>query len=203
IRNIPPHLTPKPKLPGKTIVQCLICGIKQSLHKMREHVGGHILLSLEALRRQACLLQECVGVEPCGFCGLDGCITQLTISKEGKHSIKSSCLYHYEKMQYKAAKASSNQSPCTNVPLHCSLCPKSVTGNQRTFCKYNASYHLASEHSADNEKLPVIPRKMMVDIFIRKKEEQQLGVAAKVMEDYRRDEGIPDSDAIESIASIE
>ncbi|KAJ6618015.1 hypothetical protein B0H10DRAFT_1947987 [Mycena sp. CBHHK59/15] len=180
IRNIPPHLTPKPKLPGKTIVQCLICGIKQSLHKMREHVGGHILLSLRGIEAGAL-------------------ITRLTISKEGKHSIKSSCQYHYEKMQYKAAKASSNRSPCTNVPLHCSLCPKSVTGNQRTFWKYNASYHLASEHSADNEKLPVIPRKMMVDIFIHKKEEQQLGITAKVTEDYRRDEGIPDSNAIDAI----
>ncbi|KAJ6603981.1 hypothetical protein B0H10DRAFT_1957556 [Mycena sp. CBHHK59/15] len=55
------------------------------------------------------------------------------------------------------------------------------------------------EHSDDNEKLPVIPRKMIVDIFIRKKEEQQLGVTAKVTEDYRRDEGVLDSDAIDAM----
>ncbi|KAJ7497921.1 hypothetical protein B0H11DRAFT_1630115, partial [Mycena galericulata] len=99
----------------------LICGRIQTIQKMREHVGGHILLSLRHVEEPG-PLQNKVGPEPCGFCGLEGCVTQLTISKEGKHSIKSSCKYHYEKMQYKAAKATSKRSPCTNVPLHCSLC---------------------------------------------------------------------------------
>ncbi|KAJ6603661.1 hypothetical protein B0H10DRAFT_2315727 [Mycena sp. CBHHK59/15] len=198
IRNLPPHLAPMPKLSAKSIVDCLICGKNCSLNKMRKHVGGHILLSLRGVEEPGPVIRK-VGVNLCGFCGLDGCVTQLTISKEGKHSIQSSCLYHYEKMQYKAAKASSNRSPCTNVPLHCMLCTKSVAGNHRTFWKYNASFHLASEHSDDNEKLPVIPRKMIVDIFIFKKEEQQLGVTAKVTEDYRRDEGVPDSDAIDAM----
>ncbi|KAJ7265315.1 hypothetical protein C8J57DRAFT_1036595, partial [Mycena rebaudengoi] len=139
------HLTPKPKLSAKTIVHCLICGEKQAINKMREHVGTHILLSQWDIIVEEPLLKP-VGVDQCGFCGLDGCITQLTISKEGKHSVKSSCQYHYNKMQYKAAKASSNRSPCTNIPLHCAMCPKAVTGIQRTFWKYNASYHLASEH---------------------------------------------------------
>ncbi|KAJ7506434.1 hypothetical protein B0H11DRAFT_1646663, partial [Mycena galericulata] len=108
----------------------LICGRIQTIQKMREHVGGHILLSLRHVEEPGPLqnknLTDCVrlGLSPVAFvgCGLEGCVTQLTISKEGKHSIKSSCKYHYEKMQYKAAKATSKRSPCTNVPLHCSLC---------------------------------------------------------------------------------
>ncbi|KAJ7711114.1 hypothetical protein B0H16DRAFT_1267896, partial [Mycena metata] len=123
IHNIPAHLIPKPKLPGKMSVPCLICGKNQTLNKMREHVGAHILLALRHVNSGVLLLLNMeIGIEPCGFCGLDGCITQLSVSKEGKHSIKSSCQYHYEKIQYKAAKATSNRSPCTNVSLHCSLC---------------------------------------------------------------------------------
>ncbi|KAJ7104870.1 hypothetical protein C8R44DRAFT_807209 [Mycena epipterygia] len=198
VQNVPGHLTPMPKLPGKTSVPCLICDKTLALNKMREHVGGHILLSLRQVEESG-PLQNKVGPEPCGFCGWEGCVTQLKISKEGKHSIKSSCKYHYEKMQYKAAKASSKRSPCTNVPLHCSLCKKSNTGLPRTFWKYNASYHLASDHSNNNETLPVIPKQMMVDIFIRKQEESQLGVTARITEEYRREERIPDSDAIDAM----
>ncbi|KAJ7163663.1 hypothetical protein C8R46DRAFT_1163839 [Mycena filopes] len=166
-----------PKLPGKSSIPCLICGKNLLLNKMREHVG----------------------IEPCGWCGLDGCVSQLAVSKEGKHSIKSSCIYHYEKMNYKSAQAASNRSPCTNVPLHCSLCKKSSTGISQTIWKYNASYHLAGEHSNNNETLPIIPRQMMIAIFIRKKEESQLGVTAKITEQYRREEMIPDSEAIDAM----
>ncbi|KAJ6596494.1 hypothetical protein B0H10DRAFT_2327815, partial [Mycena sp. CBHHK59/15] len=80
IRNLPPHLAPMPKLSAKSIVDCLICGKNCSLNKMREHVGGHILLSLRGVEEPGPVIRK-VGVNPCGFCGLDGCVTQLTISK--------------------------------------------------------------------------------------------------------------------------
>ncbi|KAJ6609768.1 hypothetical protein B0H10DRAFT_2295284 [Mycena sp. CBHHK59/15] len=155
------------------------------------HLAPMPKLSAKGVEEPAPVITK-VGVDPCGFCGLDGCVTQLTISKEGKHSIQSSCRYHYEKMQYKAAR---------HPPIghHAQMFHYIACCNHRTFWKYNAPYHFASEHSNNNERLPVIPRKMVVETFIRKKEEQQLGVTAKVTEDYRRDEGIPDSDAIDAM----
>ncbi|KAJ7117959.1 hypothetical protein C8R43DRAFT_838586, partial [Mycena crocata] len=76
VQAVPAHLTPKPKLPGKTVVPCLICGKNLVLNKMREHVGGHILLSLHHIEDSSSHLAK-IGAEPCGFCGLDGCVTQL------------------------------------------------------------------------------------------------------------------------------
>jgi hypothetical protein len=86
-------------------------------------------------------IPENLGENPCGFCRQDGCFTSLLEKKSGnsiKISITSNCHYHYERMQYKHAATSSSTMPCTNVPIHCPLCPTSVSGNQQTIWKYNA-----------------------------------------------------------------
>jgi hypothetical protein len=92
-----------------------------------------------------------IGALPCGFCGLDStCQTQLTVKKGGVLSISSTCPYHYDKMQYKAAQEPTKTSPCTNLPIHCQLCPPmGISGEPRTIWKYNAIYHLLSEHPPD------------------------------------------------------
>ncbi|KAJ7716456.1 hypothetical protein B0H16DRAFT_1339028, partial [Mycena metata] len=86
---------------------------------------------------------------------------------------------------------------CLTAQQHKSLLAKTRVELMKLRTQYNASYHLASEHSNDNNTLPVIPRHMMVDIFIRKQEASQLGVTAKFTEQFRREERIPDSDAID------
>src|ERR1700728_3850554 len=75
---------------------------------------------------------------------------------------------HYERMQYKNASVSSNNMPCTNVPIHCPLCLPSFSGNPQTIWKYNAVYHLISEHS-NNGVIPEIPGELML---IHKTEEE-------------------------------
>ena len=50
-------------------------------------------------------------------------------------------------MNYKAAGKFSKAIPCTNVTVHCPLCPTSVSGQTQTIWKYNVMYHLIHEHS--------------------------------------------------------
>src|SRR5258707_15673316 len=83
-----------------------------------------------------------VGVNSCGLCGREGCFTQLKLKKNGSASINSNCTYHYSGMQYKRAAQFSNPQPCTNVPIHCPLCPNAASGDPQTTWKYNALYHL-------------------------------------------------------------
>ncbi|KAH6910032.1 hypothetical protein BKA70DRAFT_1046415, partial [Coprinopsis sp. MPI-PUGE-AT-0042] len=87
---------------------------------------------------------------PCGFCGLDGCATQLIkAGKTGKpsFSIKSQCQYRYTRLQYKNTSTFNPAKPtCTNVPIHCPLCPRAISGHPRTIWKYNAVMHLLTNH---------------------------------------------------------
>ena len=57
---------------------------------------------------------EQLGENPCGFCGRDGCFTNL-LEKKSRNSISitvtSNCPYHYERMQYKQAATFSNNMP--------------------------------------------------------------------------------------------
>jgi hypothetical protein len=104
-----------------------VCGEPTALKDMQNHVGGHILCTFcESEATDEGTLQS-VGDDPCGFCGLDGCLTQLLEKKGGGITITSNCLYHYVQMQYGAAAKYTRSSPCTNVPIHCPICPTSVS----------------------------------------------------------------------------
>ncbi|KAJ7735697.1 hypothetical protein B0H14DRAFT_2639136 [Mycena olivaceomarginata] len=147
-------------------------------------------------------LNNPIGSEPCGFCGLDGCFTQLLNPEHPKKpvSIKSSCRYHYAGMNYKAAKIPAKSSPSTNVPIHCALCPPNqISGEPQTIWKYNAMHHIVVEHSLANNILPSIPTEFMKELFIRKSEEDALGISAAQTADWRRQYRIPDSDAIDML----
>ena len=110
-----------------------------------------------------------------------------------KFTITSNSPYYYEHMQYKKAAVFFNNMPCTNIPIHCPVCPLSFSGNPQTIQKYNALYHLTSEHSR-NGIIPEIPGELLVKMFIHKAEEEVLGIDQKATERYRRDNQIPDSD---------
>src|SRR6202050_569783 len=115
-------------------------------------------------------------------------ITNLLEKKSGnsiKFTITSNCSYHYECMQYKNAAVSPNNMPCTNVPIHCPLCPPSFSGNPQTIWKYNALYHLISEHS-NNGIIPEIPGELLVKMFIHRAEEEVLGIDQNATERSRR-----------------
>ena len=144
---------------------------------------------------------------PCGFCGLDsGCQTQLIFKKHGVAHVKSTCPYHYEKMQYKAALEPTKGGPCTNVPIHCRLCPPlKVSGEMRTIWKYNTIYHLLSEHSQDitmTQILPIIPGQMVVDMFVSSSEEALMKVPLAATKAHREEYRLQNSDGIEEIKEV-
>ena len=142
-----------------------------------------------------------VGVDPCGFCGIDGCIVQLT-KKGNSSTIACSCKYHHKGMTYGMAMKCTKSAPCTNVPIHCTLCPLSPSGQlePHTIWKYNVMYHLAEYHAdwgSDDLTLPRIPGQLFIDSFITSEEECLMGIDETLTEDWRNENQIPDTDGIE------
>ena len=82
------------------------------------------------------------------------------------------------------------------MPIYCPLCPTAVSGDPPTIWKYNALYHLISEHSSGSTP-PPIPGQLLVQIFITKEEENALGILEHDIVDWRRQNNIPDSDGVE------
>ncbi|KAH9922493.1 uncharacterized protein B0H18DRAFT_879325 [Fomitopsis serialis] len=184
------------KQAGTASVACFICGIRHLVKNMRNHVGHHILYAMRGIDEDACNIDN-LGIEPCGFCGRDGCVVQLT-KKNNSASITSSCPYHYTSMSYNSAKSVSKATPCTNVPIHCPLCPTGRTGQPRTIWKYNVLFHLAKEHmDVDGERMPPIPLQLAVDMHISLEEETLMKVDRDVTEGWRIKHEIPGSDDIE------
>ncbi|KIJ92810.1 hypothetical protein K443DRAFT_33511, partial [Laccaria amethystina LaAM-08-1] len=90
---------------------------------------------------------------------------------------------------------------------YCGLCsPLAISGEPRTIWKYNAIFHLLTEHAQDSvgmdpnrdsQKLPKIPGQMIVDMFISREEEEFLKVNAQLTTEDREKHGIPNSDGVE------
>jgi len=156
---------------------------------------GHILHTLcESDAPDECTLQS-VEDNPCGFCGLDGCLTQQLEKKGGGIIITSNCKYHYAQMQYKAAAKFSKSSPCTNVPIHCPICPSSVSKAPQTIWKYNALFHLTSEHATDSTP-PKIPRQLLADMHITREEEKALKITEEATDAWREEHDIPCTESL-------
>jgi hypothetical protein len=191
VKDVPDCLLPQKKYSGKDILSCLLCGEEMALKDMRKHVGGHILCNLHAHDGpDECTLQS-VGDNPCGFCGLDGCITQLLAKKGGGFT----CQYHYVQMQYQLAAQFSKSSPYTNVPIHCPICPTSVSKAPQTIWKYNALFHLTSEHASDSTP-PKIPRQLLADMHIRKEEGMALNFKQEATDAWRKEHNIPATESL-------
>ena len=65
-----------------------------------------------------------------------------------------------------------------------------------TIWKYNALYHLISEHSSGSTPQS-IPGQLLVQTFITKDEERAMGTLEHVTVDWRRQHNIPDSDGVQ------
>ena len=79
--------------------------------------------------------------------------------------------------------------------IHYPLCPTAVSGDPLTIWKYNALYHLISEHSSGSTP-PLIPGQLLVQMFITKEEEKALGISEHNTVDWRRENNIPDTDVV-------
>ncbi|KAG6825839.1 hypothetical protein H0H92_002235 [Tricholoma furcatifolium] len=168
---------------------------------MREHVGQHILHAFRRTPDPSGVLGK-IGLNPCGWCGLEGCVTRMVTKKRGTFQLMSNCPYHYERMVYDHAKEYSPDGPCTNVPVRCWLCPTLETaGDLPAVWKYNAWAHLMMEHAdpADEMSLPDVPDKFLIDIFVSKKEEEDLGISQEQTMAYREEFEIQNSSDVEEV----
>jgi len=198
ITDLPAHLTVE-TLSADDEVQCHFCTQSTKLKNMRNHVGKHtILLAKHAKDGSDILKPGMIGVDPCGWCGRDGCKVQLT-KKGNSHSISSSCPYQYSKMVYAWALKCTKASPCTNVPIHCPICLPGLSGQPRTLWKYNALFHFATEHAPVGQKLPAIPPELIVETFITSKEESLMGISQEDTQKWRDDNEIPNTDGLEQL----
>ncbi|KDR69600.1 hypothetical protein GALMADRAFT_77244 [Galerina marginata CBS 339.88] len=195
VTNLPIQLT---KLKAKDEIPCRICKKIVHLNEMRNHVGQHILRSLRT--REFELPQ--IGLNPCGWCGLEGCKTQL-IRTAKKTTISSNCAYHYRKMVYSRANTCSTASPCTNVPINCPICPKGRDQQAPTFWKYNLIHHMTEHHLDDQGELPPFPPELRVTTHITRLEEERMGVELADTIYYRTRNKLPDSDGLEDPMDVE
>ena len=108
-------------------------------HKILEHVAMHILFdsSLDATQ------------EPCGLCMRPSPLCSFYLRKgKGAGSAQqidervSRCPNFIGKLFYSAAARECPNSPCTNVPVTCPLCPSTSAA----VWKYNMKFHLARIH---------------------------------------------------------
>ncbi|KAH6884031.1 hypothetical protein BKA70DRAFT_1074403, partial [Coprinopsis sp. MPI-PUGE-AT-0042] len=171
-------------------VQCRLCPFKTELRAMRNHVGTHILWSNRDKVDLRLGNDIKVGIDPCGWCGLDGqCKTQLVTDSKGASKILSTCDYHYAKISQSSAKRVSKSSPCTNIPIHCMICPQGLNHQHPTFWKYNLHHHILEFHASEGPDLtrryPSLPPQMVVDIYISREEERLLGIPEEDTKDYR------------------
>jgi hypothetical protein len=84
-------------------------------------------------------------------------------------------------------------TPSTNLPIHCSICPQSPNGQHPTFWKYNLHYHILEFHIGKDGKYPRLPPQMAVQVYISREEERIIGISEQDTQAYR-DLGPPGSD---------
>ena len=138
-----------------------------------------------------------IGLNPCGWCGLEGCWTQLTQVTGKPVKITSNCAYHYANMAYLKALEAKESSPCTNIPLNCPICPVGLNEHRQTFWKYNFIQHMAEKHLTESGLLPPYPPELIVRAHISKAEEHWMGVESERTKEYREQNehfGIRNSD---------
>ncbi|KAF9789378.1 hypothetical protein BJ322DRAFT_1018049 [Thelephora terrestris] len=145
--------------------QCPLCNKQKKLKAMRDHIGHHVLSRLHK-----------VSEDPCDFCGGGPCNTTLTITGD-KKQVKSNCRFHCP-FKYGSAKKSLKASPCTNVPVKCPQCSK-------TIWKYNAAGHITVNHPEslfDNNNLD--PR-FILEAQISDEEGTTMGISNEAFMEWR------------------
>ncbi|KAF8181774.1 hypothetical protein BJ912DRAFT_1061920 [Pholiota molesta] len=135
-----------------------------------------------------------IGPNPCGWCGQEGkCKTHLLVRPGKTPQILSDCEYHYAGLRYSAALTPSQSSPCTNVPIQCTICEK-------TFWKYNFIHHMIGDHLEPiDETLPPIPTALRLRTHISRYEEQRMGVEQELTKKYRDAWNILSSDGLQAL----
>lgn len=123
-------------------------------------------------------------------------------------SVNTSCLYQYDKWNYKNAATGTSDAPCTNVPIFCELCPVTNTGERRAIWRYNTITHAMLHHEQEHPSipnlfiLPQLPGSMLVKSHISKEEERALGIGEAATISYQDDFDLPMSEDPIMVAHI-
>jgi hypothetical protein len=108
--------------------------------RVLDHIGAHILFDAAVISSQSPLCGLCLQPSPL-------CQTYLTKGKGGNRNpqvdqrLSRGCLMKV-KYSYGTAAKSSPSSPCSNVPIHCPICPKS----EPAIWKYFMKVHFQEKH---------------------------------------------------------
>ncbi|KAF5335719.1 hypothetical protein D9611_009624 [Ephemerocybe angulata] len=184
-------------------VTCKLCHDPKpstTIQAMRNHVALHILRAHRGIYDEFRDPQIVIGLNPCGWCGMGGCRTQLSVTKakrsgKTKYEVNSDCEYHWSGLKYENAKSYKMSSPSTNLPIHCTLCPPTSTGQYPTFWKYNFYHHMILHHKdPETLKLQACPKDLRDQIYISLQEEHALGIHAEATRNWRDENEMPYTD---------
>lgn len=195
ILNPPINLSAE-KRAGDDKISCKLCPDRKKLSEMRNHVGFHILKAHREVPDPTIIEGVEIGEFPCGWCGIEGCTTEIVIRPKRAPSISSNCEYHYPNMQYGRATVSNKTTASTNVPIQCTLCPRLSTGQHPTIWKYNFWNHMSIYHVDEaSGELVQCPPELLEIVRVRKYEEALIGIGLDYTEEFRGTYGIlPTSD---------
>ncbi|KAL6302386.1 hypothetical protein BKA93DRAFT_737066 [Sparassis latifolia] len=166
--------------------ECHFCG--HTPDNWRAHIGMHILRAMRRVREVPALREQVGSMMPCGFCGRSGnsnCAVTLKISSR-TFKVECKCPF-FLPFRYGFAEKGSEKTPCRNVPIICSLCPKpsNKTVPPPAIWRYNMDTHLRLQHPeyaspSDPVGLP-IPVKLWHDMAISMQEEKALQIPDPVI----------------------
>ncbi|KAJ7633249.1 hypothetical protein FB45DRAFT_914726 [Roridomyces roridus] len=128
-------------------IPCYQCQVLIKPDEARNHVGGHILKSINGVREDS-LHEEVDTANPCGFCGRGNCEVDLsgTTTSKVAPKVSSQCLRTHPFSMGHAKKYSAT-TPCTNVPVFCLLCPTiAPRKSPAVFWKYSIFAHIREQH---------------------------------------------------------
>ena len=106
--------------------------------KVLEHIGAHILFNNNLI----------LSLEPCGLClrPSPSCVFYLRKGKGAGSScqvdLRCSRCPRLQRFSYQSASIEAPNSPCTNVPIVCPLCPSTASA----VWKYNMRAHFSKHH---------------------------------------------------------
>ncbi|KIJ08456.1 hypothetical protein PAXINDRAFT_88831, partial [Paxillus involutus ATCC 200175] len=167
---------------------CPICS-KSIKHKaLRSHMGGHILRAQMGIKEDHLIAQasSIATVDPCGFCGQSGHPVRL-VKESKKHTFQpsSSCSLAIT-FSLGAAATSSKNSPSTNAPIRCSICP-ATSGDRAVVWKYNMPHHLGTVHAERSPTQP-LPADLVNAMKVVRLEQERLGIPGEFISVGNEDE---------------
>lgn len=91
-------------------------------------------------------------------------------------------------MVYSRAATLSSGNTCSNVPLHCPICPPGVNGQPYTFWKYNIVAHMSAFHASDHNEMPRCPPSLLIQGHIFEEEDRKNGIPIEDTKKWREKE---------------